>query len=745
MPDTLFKESFMLKKYMIFGSVVLFMAALLTLAGCTQATSSEGGTVTYAENYLYGVADETVVKAAITAAKARDRVVVLTKDLKLAGSKDTTLEAIADFENLTIRIEGQVNVENMIINAPFANMVFEPGARMNLDDDSVFIYDGEPDDKNISEGAKVKYVRNPLTGTQGTDQKIAVLDYTIGGNFYDIHSNVTELYVLNTLTINAGSAAPGNGTTSNSPIIHALGTVDLAATPNSAVFEKLGADLVLSTNSVLKSTGQGVTLTLPTDTSNSATNLPTIEAAAPLTIVTAAFGAGTGESSIADVKGPETVTLNATAIGGALTTIAVSESGKLRVTTATLDKEVKVYNAGRIEFDAGSVSAGGVVIEQNTGEVIFKNNLTLEASMLKAPANNGSIIFQGDLTAAAALGSPSTPADNIAGSGKVEITGATTFTAGPVNIDCAIVFNDDVTVTAGTVTIGGDVTLANEKTITFAATDPLTLKAGKTFFVGTEPVLAAGDAGVVITPVATAVLTAGAALEDDEDPEEVVTYKTLSLGTAGAAITSGELRVRGILETGAALTVTGALTLDAGGILLIDTTGTVVLGDTTIDTADGQLAAAGGAVTLTPNTITGRGSTLQVPEDATGPTITVAKTSKTLTLAGANLDLQYGGSLVIKGDTSVSKVILDSGSYPGKLTLGEDTIPYTGVLAGIELSGGSYNATLSGTGVLLGDDATEPTSIGQLSGTGNGLVTITGTTTDTQDVEIEAGATIVIP
>jgi hypothetical protein len=773
----------MLKKYMIFGSVVLLLAALLTMTGCSQATDSDGGsTAAHSANYLYGNANQDDVDIAVKAARLGNRSVVLGENLRLTGTGPLT--AVADFEDMPVRVEKDVTVNNMIINAAYANFTFDPGASITLGANAVFIYSGIPDEKNIilapgvAGNAKVKLVDKPLLGTQGTDTGIAVADYHLGPNFNDIHRDVIDLYVLKTLKIDAQSVAVPAGTAGD-PRVIALGEVDLAASYSPPV----GADIVFTSSATLTSKVPGVILNFPDDT---ALTLPTIEATVPINIA-GHTSDDIGNLRIVDIKGPSTLTISP-ANGqnmGTLRIDNVSESGKVVVSTANLGATTIPANAGSIsltatgtmatvtigdpvtetggnartgtialsvtaitaavtvvdnegviEFDTPLISGGGIDIARNakTGEIIFKRSLTNISfnQGLKVPNNEGNILFQGGLTAGVQLGDPEVDdrLDNIAGSGTIEVTGLATFNGANTNIDCNMVFNGGLTVGANPVFLGGDVTLANTREITLP-TGAITLKGGKRLLVGAVPVLAGGAAGAVINSTAATLDTL------TPDPDEPVTYKTLVLN-APITVTSGELRILGTgllsFDNTGAINVApaGALTLADGGILELPTGRTVTIGDTTITgvTTSGihaELIASGGDVVLKQNSISGTGSTLLVSIDYPGPAFAVTGANNLLYLAGANLDLQNGGSLTIGNDASV---VLESGTYPGKITLGNilgsENIPYTGSLHLKHISS-TNQATISGNGTLLGDEADElPSLIGQLSGTQKQTLTITG-------------------
>jgi hypothetical protein len=827
----------MLKKKIIFGSVVLLLAALFALTGCSQATDSDGGTTVYSENHLFGTATPDDVARAVASAKASGRSVVLTDQTTIVGVAG--LSAVADFGDRPVRVEGQVYVDGttnpVIVNAARANLTFEPNARIDLDDGSAFIYSG--DGEHIYTGGtgtayKVKFVSNALEGAQGTDARIAVAEFSIvGSTFSNVANHVTALYVLDKVTVDAQSGAPGDGATPGEPAIIALGNVDLTES-NSASFDDVNVNFVFTRDSVLTTSAPGsVTIGVPDGAA-----LPTIKAAKPITVAGPVAISGL---TIGKIEGPETVTVSgATSIAG-LNIANVSESGTVAIGTTTLtaatianndgtvsiaapttvavtvnknNGEVNVNtttftgpltvapvvgvpgtgtnagtititssativgntavtnnaadgvinlnaptsitgtvtvatNSGKINYATPSIATGISTVTTNNGEINFTQDLTSTlANFLKVPSNKGVINFKGTLTAGV-LGS-ATPADSIAGPGKVVFGGLATFNAATV-IGSDTEFNAGlVKNTAGGLTLNGDVTLGYEQKITLlTATDLLTLGAGKRILLGTTPVLAAGSNPVVITPGAGTELAAGTEVPaDTDDPETFVGNKALTLGgTAGTAaitVTSGELKVPGVLivgtATGVTVGATGSLTLEDGGILGFSNaaaagTFKVVFGDTQITGVNNVLArltASGGPVTLAQNRISGSGSTLAVIPDIGQPAITVDPGTpaggKTLTIAGANLDLYGGGSLVITGHGTANKVILANGQNPGKLTLGEDKLYSITNLAGKILECGTNDGTLSGNGVVLGDNEVLPTTVGELSATEAANLTITG-------------------
>jgi hypothetical protein len=820
----------MLKKYMIFGSVVLLLAALLTVTGCSQATDSDGTTLVIGENHLFGYADQDAVARAVASAKATGRSVVISDGTWLVSNG--ALRGVADFEKLPVRVEGSVTVSaGVIVNAAFASLTFAEGASITVHREGAFIYQGDGDDKKIgtdptNPGYKVKFVTDPKLGTQGTDQHVAILDYKIGADFANIAPHITHLYVLDKITVDAGSIAePG---VAGNPRVIALGTVALEAS-NSLVFAHTKFKYFQFTgSSVLTSTAPSLTLTLGDE--EDYVVLPTIDATVPLTIQGRL--AGIEGLTIAGIKGPAPLTIKDDTHIGALTITEIVEGALVSVSTPALgdvtitknagsislgapdlagsitignnvttgtitiaagnidqNVTVKTENSGTINFDAPTITSPAVVtIARNTGEVNFVQNLSVTTSKgIKVPVNTdtGVINFYGTFTSGVLGDGDLTPAafaNNIAGSGKLVFGGLATF-GGNTNIDSNLVFNAGFTQAANTtLALGGDVTLANGQSITIGfGTGSITLKEAKKLLVGDVPVLVGGAGGAKIKPPnSTPALTllAGIRVPDDEDD---LNYKTLAL--TGGSITGidGDLRIAG---TGLLFTETtietglGSLTLEDGAILLLPSTdskvtlGTTTGTDTVIAGTGGtggdyptiayatpvQFAASGGAVSLGSNKISGSGATLVSPEDITGgPQITLGdlasgSANKILTIAGVNLDLQFGGSLAIAKATAgtpapVNKVILEAGANPGKITLGDDTgTTFGSSLAGTYIdtdttAGYSVDdAPLGGVGVLLGDSETLPCTIGAISGAPNGQLTITGLpSTGTDPVTIGVG------
>jgi hypothetical protein len=386
----IFKECFMLKKYIIFGSVALLLAALFALTGCSQATDSDGGSVVYSENHLFGEADAAAVARAVESAKRTNRVVVLTNALEIRGTTggNAAQPAVADFENMPVRVEGSVTVTgNVIVNGAHAALTFEDGASITVANGGAFIYNGVQDNIYTAnpQGYKVKYVANPLEAAQGTDNRIAVPSYKLGAD--DVAPHITHLYVLDKVTVDALSPTP-NGTAGN-PNVIALGEVDLIET-NALAFASIavtppGNTFVFAKSAVLSTSSPAlVTIELP----DAAPTLPTV--AARTTPIAISFpNTGIAALVIDKIEGPQAVTIN----GGVITDLTigeVAESGQVTVIgTSLADAEIE-GNAGDITIAVPTISAGDVAIGSNSGKIAITGNTTFDNTVTIA-ANAGEI------------------------------------------------------------------------------------------------------------------------------------------------------------------------------------------------------------------------------------------------------------------------------------------------------------------------------------------------------------------
>ncbi|GHV76787.1 hypothetical protein AGMMS49942_16080 [Spirochaetia bacterium] len=200
------------------------------------------------------------------------------------------------------------------------------------------------------------------------------------------------------------------------------------------------------------------------------------------------------------------------------------------------------------------------------------------------------------------------------------------------------------------ITVKGDLVLGSSLTFT-AASDTLTIANGKSIYAGTAKVLTAvGD--TKLTSAATAVLTG------------TVGTKTISVGTGGVTITSGELNVVGgsTLDIGTAgpVVVTGKLSLAGGsgaannGKITLTGSGTLKAGDMVISVGSGTLTASGAKVTIDATGIKGA-SSAAVLTAGTGAVITIhnnaTNASATVTFDSVNV-IRAGNVVINSGSTS---------------------------------------------------------------------------------------------
>jgi hypothetical protein len=236
-----------------------------------------------------------------------------------------------------------------------------------------------------------------------------------------------------------------------------------------------------------------------------------------------------------------------------------------------------------------------------------------------------------------------------------KVTGAAVFATGAKIDEAAfsgtVKFND--TATLGEVGFGGDVTVTNNEALTLASDKEVTLADGVSIKIDdTAPVtiLTAGGK-TVLTPAGDTTLT------------PAKTDKKLTLGAAGATLTSGKLTV----AAGAELALGSALTLapNTGGLVLsaADTTGAkisgtegVAAGKTTI-TGIWQAVGASGTVTIAAtgaatSSITASAAAAVLTAGTAGTITQAAEAGNLLTIA-ANTTIALGGD-----GTEVGKILL---------------------------------------------------------------------------------------
>jgi hypothetical protein len=637
-----------MKKSLIFGLIAVVSAGLL-LAGCSQATDT---TTTVGLNSLWG---------SISAAKLQEAV-------DQAAAFGETLE----FESGLAIGTGAVNLKNTritvygaVTNAATLNAAYATVTRADdyagITNSGVYIYaQGAEHDWIKGGGAKVEFLPGGIKTMQSTATAVAVREYTLGplaGVDYtpDVPVNPTDyttgtlsdIYVLDKLTI------PGNAAISTTIAIHALGTADITGDISLATITK--DKLVFAQPSVLTSSKEGgVEITLP---------------------ATAPGGSGVLDASTLNVKAESGK--NITFKGGdtALTVAKLEGPGNLVVNA---DPTAVTVNAGNGTVQFIQPVTSGTFVFQDTVAAIFDKAITEGTFTPATNTSTGKVTFEKDVifNGASAL------------LGDVE-------------------FKGDVT-QSETLTLGGNITIANGKALTLTNNKTVTLGAGKSVFVGTAKVLTA--VGVtVLTPGGASTLTAGEAAPAANPSEAaLVAAKTLTLAEANLTITSGVLEAaeEGIFAiTGSGITVaTTAPTAGvAGGFLRLAPGGTVSLATNdakldfgataskiTVTGAVASLQAAGAAVTLGNDTIQGGGTGASLEVITADADIAFTGGGTTLVLDAVTLDLAAFGKLTLTGDASANTVSLKN---QAKVQLNADA----GVdNAGRFIKAGNVTAAISG-------------------------------------------------
>ena len=440
---------------------------------------------------------------------------------------------------------------------------------------------------------------------------------------------------------------------------------------------------------------------------------------ANLTVYGEIKAGGTGASLTlgANVKGSLTATSNLTLAG-------VSNLAGLNTSTYTVTSTDTTVDLDSLDSGAG-------------GKLVLTGNVTL----VDIDGGNGNIEFN---TGTPAFASTASSFGN---------TGLTTFKAAAGSNSVALTFAGPVAfegnftrTTSGAYSFGGDVTITSAKALTLGGTDTVTLAAGKSIKVGTDTVLTAGAANVVLTPVTGAVLTATAA--GGGSPAKI------AASTQNITVTSGTLAVSGELEsTDKNITIaTGAtLSIASGGKVTTKGdagSGAVVLGDSSNGvtlTGAGSWTAGGAAVYLsqTATDAAAIGASGAATLTASGtPTITVLEGSSAdnvLTL-GAGVTINVAGTAAKVG----AVVLTGAGSNVGTLKLVDGTSKViTGNTGGTAYSTGVKQSvaaavTTINTTVIVTVNTNKIVSItgggagnGTIAGGGSSTISIDGATSTT--------------
>jgi hypothetical protein len=411
----------------------------------------------------------------------------------------------------------------------------------------------------------------------------------------------------------------------------------------------------------------------------------------------------------------------------AIGTVKVTEAN-----TAALSADTNVDVTGATILYEGATA---VAVTLPAALKVFAFKVTGEQGVLKVAGgttsveaavtqNNGFVEFVSAVTNAAITGKGRIRFANPAGDGTATAFG----TASDISASIIEFPNGFSTSESGTVALSGDVYIADGKAITFGHADgTLTLKEGSAVKAGTVKDNASDSAALnaaadtVLTPVATAALTATAGTTDT-DPK-------LALGTANLTLTSGKLFVPADAElavSSVALTIAaGAELKNAGTVTLTGTgsagltaaaddggaqstgTGTLTAGKTEI-TGIWQATGASGTVTVaaaSANTASITGASPAGLIAGAGGAIT-QKTgeSNKLTLTTVTLDLSANGSLTLKGaEANGGQVAMGAATAIVKLGSGATKVAKP-TITGLTLTTNvAVNSTASnGTGLAVG-------------------------------------------
>jgi hypothetical protein len=701
----------MLKKSLIFGSVALFLTALIALTGCSQATDSSE-TVYRDTNYLYGTVTADDVKTAVDYAVAAGREVVFTKDLKINNGG----AGVIKLRTANIRVEGLVNISGagLVIDASKANIQYVEAGAIYLRSDVTFIYNGTGEKiSGVDTNGRVQYTTDP-TVLYNNANAIAVENYTASATADGvIYPNI---YVLDTLTIPAGLTAASTPT-------HTFHVVGKAEVQGNTV---LGTWLDLVDESVLTTSG-----TLGTKITLNGLTPELVKVDNDLTLV------ANPTQKIQAVEGTGILTIE----GGATKIEIGTNAGKVLLADVAIGTAVTVSN------------------NEEGAEVIIPTNLsvgTSGTSSFRSDINKGTIRFGGNVKFDVAN------SVKLEGPGKVVFDGTVEFAEAATFLN-KVEFNNGVTVSGSSKSLSfGDIVLSGAKGITYSGTGSLTLTKGKSITLGertigttTVPatkVLEAGETDVVIAVTTTGTTLGGVPTISVDAEAEVITTlaTTLVLGKTNSAAQTfeGPLKVvGGIFQIGDGVELTTTTSKDAtlvldGGVLELDGTtsnGSIALGVAgdslvTIAPVANSIAtlSSTGAVTFAKTGISGSGAllTLGDEENPSPVTIEASKTSASanLDINGVEIDLRYVGTtggLKLTGSATANIITLRAGANPGKLIIGDDaTFPKTGGAGTI--TNGTISFGTDGGYTIADEEAIGAVAVGSVSGGTLSNVIITG-------------------
>jgi hypothetical protein len=604
----------MIKRSLVVGSVALFLAALITLTGCPTSTDDSSSTIVYGHR-IYGTeVNPYQVQLAIDNAIKAGEPVVLENNLTI-GTGDGEL----NFKTAQVVVNGAVTFTGGVISVADAAVTWKEGSSLKLDGSGKYIHRTGTDVSKVKVDAPatdlVDFVerREDITSTAVA---VAVRRFKLGPlQDYDYSSGAPINFVtantaaLTTVYVLDELVIPTEGVAPGLTLT-ALGSVDVTGVPPTSVV--VGKDtILLGTSSTLTSSKGGIVIPVV----GTSTSLHAVE-----------------------VREGKDFAIVQDSTPGALIIDKLTGKGTLEVLSAVTSITINGGD-GNVTF-SGDAAPTKITIG-STGKTVFAKAV---ASLTTDSVISGDAVFEGAVTTSASL------------------------------------------------TFHGDVTLASAAVVTlnFGTPSRLTLAAGKTVYAKITPsasgsattiapLLTAGPAGVALTPTSGATLTLAAA-PAKADETSVNDAKKITLGDQPLEITSGVLQVAPgavfelndkTLTTGADPAVKGYLALENGGKVAFLSSGSLVIGDTTIKVAS-TLQAGGGTVTLGNDKIAGSaaGTTLAAPLKGgiagTAPLISVAANTN-LILEQVDLNLAAFGGLEINAGsgrvilTGRARIILNNG------------------------------------------------------------------------------------
>jgi hypothetical protein len=619
----------MLKKSLIFGSVALFVAALITLTGCPTSADDGSSTIVYGHRIYGWNVDPYQAQLAIDNAVKAGQPVILEDNLLIQPGE-------LNFKNAQVRVSGSVTFTGGVMNMTDATVTWAPGAEISmLGGYYIHRRDVAIDGKVTPDAASVWFAEGP-EDIMSTATKAAVRNFTLGSkqnvdysrDSKGVDARITAedldtLFILEKLTIPSDAVSPSGDFT-----IAALGDADVTGNVATSVVVG-GQRLLLGTCSTLTSS-RGATIPVPGNPT-----IPNVRVEAERNIVLAPLANGSLNIP-GKLTGPGVL-----AVGPNITDITVEGGdGNLIVSdTVPIGRQYRIGSTGRVVF------ARNVTVDEPSeihGDVVFGSGVTTIIV-------SDSLALYGNVTLATPSGTPPAPQVISLSDGKA-------------------------------------LTLGADKTITLLITPQ---KSTQTI---AAPLLAAGtDGPVVLTSFGTNLrLTVPASPKDD--PEDIAEAQRIDVTGTGLSnaieITDGTLQVLpgaifGI-DVGIVTKVDGSiskefgyLTVAEGGTFALSTdtggnTGYLFfdgleeyIANTVHSLIEGPFSfkASGGAVTLGNRRIVGSAAgTKLVPEKGSTGSVFVQRNS-TLLLEALELNVaSYSGIAIYAG----SIVALDKGA---KITL----------------------------------------------------------------------------